>query len=353
MSSNLLVRDGLIKNNWYVACLSREIKNKPLRRIIYDEPVVLFRNDAGEVGCLRDICLHRGTALSEGTIKNGCIQCPYHGWEYDSSGIVTNVPGEGPTYQNGSGQALKNRSYPTVEQDGAVWVWLGDDDKESQDDIWRFPYYGEKGWHHYYMITDFEGEVSQLVENFMDVPHTVTVHKGWFRNQSMKQVPIDVTVGDGRVLVDYKQEGDEIGVLLRPLLNPSGAPMKHTDEFIFPNITRVDYVFGDHYRYVINSQCTPVSTNKTRVYTYLAYKLRGLGAVLKPLIRFYTRRVIEQDVDIIEALKVNEHYLDKFRQANTSCDLPHLYIKKLRDLGIESEAKPFEFETQKSSLLYI
>ncbi len=35
------------------------------------------------------------------------------------------------------------------------------------------------------MITDFPNEVTNLAENFMDVPHTVYVHRGWFRDEKV------------------------------------------------------------------------------------------------------------------------------------------------------------------------
>jgi hypothetical protein len=96
----------------------------------------------------------------------------------------------------------------------------------------------------------------------MDVPHTVYVHKGWFRNKAMKKVPMSVETKNARVLVTYKQESDKIGGFFHWLLNPKRKPMKHTDEYIYPNLTRVDYTFGEDYGFIINSQNTPVSTLK-------------------------------------------------------------------------------------------
>ena len=50
----------------------------------------------------------------------------------------------------------------------------------------RFPSHELSSWNSYFMITDFENEVGNLAENFMDVPHTIFVHKGWFRKQSLQ-----------------------------------------------------------------------------------------------------------------------------------------------------------------------
>ena len=96
--SNLYIEDGEIINNWYIACLSKELNNsRPISKIIYDTPLVLFRDSQNKVICLPDRCIHRHTLLSEGELSNnGQLVCPYHGWHYDSEGKVTHIPSEGP-----------------------------------------------------------------------------------------------------------------------------------------------------------------------------------------------------------------------------------------------------------------
>jgi phenylpropionate dioxygenase-like ring-hydroxylating dioxygenase large terminal subunit len=203
------------------------------------------------------------------------------------------------------------------------------------------------------MVTDFNNEVTNLVENFMDVPHTVFVHKGWFRNRSLKKVPITVETKNGGVLVTYDQKEDNIGVLIRPLLNPKNDPMEHTDHFIFPNITRVDYSFGSNYKYIINSQCTPVSKMKSRVYTYIGYKIPVIGKLLEPFIHYYTRQVIEQDVWImdVQGRNLNPSITTNFQ--STPADEPHLQIERLRNLGVAGERSVYEIEKKVETTIWI
>ncbi len=153
------------------------------------------------------------------------------------------------------------------------------------------------------MVTRFPNGVTNLVENFMDVPHTAVVHRGWFRNPSQKRVPATVERVDGSVLVTYRQDKDQVEGLGK-LFNPGGAPMVHTDKYYIPNVTRVDYMFGSS-GFVITSQCTPVAAADTLVYTAISYRLpfdlpRALvGRAMLPIFRWYTTRVILQDVDIM------------------------------------------------------
>jgi phenylpropionate dioxygenase-like ring-hydroxylating dioxygenase large terminal subunit len=332
--SNLINRDGNLINGWYIACLSYELKNKPIQRTIYDTNIALYRNNDGVACAIVDQCLHRAAKLSSGFVEDGFLVCPYHGWSYDQVGNVENVPSEGDKQLKGK---RCQKAFKVIEREGVIWLWMGELEKLSTDHLWSFPNFSKPGWVHYIMITDFNNEVTNLAENFMDVPHTVFVHKGWFRNKTLTEVPITVETKNGGVLVTYHQDKDAIGVLIRKLLNPKNEPMKHTDHFIFPNITNVEYSFGANYKYVINSQITPVSSMKSRVYTYIAYHIPFIGKLIEPFIHFYTRQVIEQDVWImdVQSSNLNPNLPTKF--LSTPADEPHLQIERLRSLGISGE----------------
>ncbi|OUR93684.1 hypothetical protein A9Q84_19670 [Halobacteriovorax marinus] len=350
MISSLKERDGALINNWYIACTSKELSKKPISRMIYDTNIVLFRDENNVAGCLLDRCPHRGTPLSKGSCVSGNLQCSYHGWIFNNSGVVQNVPSEG-VEKTKVRRIVQN--FATHEKDGIIWVWFGEEGKEDISKIWDFPYRNDPSWHSYYMVTDFENEVTNLTENFVDVPHTVWVHKGWFRNRSFQHVPAVVSTENGVVNVEYDQPNDNIGVLIKAFLNPKNEPMVHTDKFIFPNITRVDYSFGSSFKYVINSQCTPVSTFKSRVYTYIAYKLPIGGSLIKPFLNYYTRKVIEQDVVIMRHQKQNLINEEKPRFQSTLADEPHIQIEFLRELGIKGSDKVFEHKKSKEISFYI
>lgn len=338
MIASLKERDGLLAQHWYIAALSSELGEKPIQRIIYDRPYVLFRNKEGRAVCLQDRCLHRHALLSEGRCREGNLSCPYHGWEYDSQGKVVSVPSEGPEFKG----TYQTKSFPCVEQEEVIWIYPSEDEPESGP-TWNFPQMHHPEWAHYFMVTDFDNEVTNLAENFMDVPHTVFVHKGWFRNQKQTKVPMSVETSKGRVLVTYEQSKDEIAPLLRPLMNPHRAPMKHTDEFIFPNITCVEYSYGEKYGTFISSQSTPVSTMKSRVYTYIAYRLLTLNTALKPFIKYYTRKVIIQDVEIMRNQSTSLSFDPKTSFRSTPADEVHKAIERLRHKGVHDPEQVYEF----------
>lgn len=351
--SLLRQKDRALINNWYIIALSREVKKQVrVARTLYDKHYVIFRDDQGEIGVLEDRCLHRGAKLSEGVCEGKHLRCPYHGWSYDTSGAVIDIPSEGPD----SAAKVAQRGWrlpvvPVREQDGCIWIWTGDVNLASKEPSWRFPNFGDVSWAQYFMITDFDDEVTRLVENFMDVPHTVFVHSKWFRKKTFLKIPIRIEVRQGRVKVTYDQPGDSIG-FFRALLNPKNKPMVHTDEFIFPNLTRVDYWFGEN-GFIINSQCSPISEGKTRVYTWIAFRVGIVTSLLKPLMRYYTRKVIQQDVEIMSNVGSNFKRFGEMQTKSTAADELHLAIESLRQRGEADAAQVLEVEYERNRELWV
>lgn len=347
-----LARCGALKDYWYVACLSTELRaGKPLARTLFGTPLVLFRDAHGQPAALFDRCLHRNAALSRGDVFDGRLGCPYHGWVYDASGACVEIPSLGPSQAGAlldahghaeAGLKLRPcdvgrvRRFATLEQDGLVFVFMGDDVAKARRPPFRVPKWGERGWTTYFMVTRFPNGVTNLVENFMDVPHTVFVHRGWFRNRRTKQVPATVARKAGEVLVTYEQQADELtGAGF--LMNPTGEAMQHTDHFIAPNVTRVDYLWGARSGYVISSQVAPVGPMDSLVYTSISYRLPWdvpgdlVARGLKRFMKWYTTQVIGQDVDV---MRVQREGLTNapggLEFTSTEADLLHADIEAYR-----------------------
>ena len=350
--------DGTLSENWYIAALSKELTStKPLARKVYGKSYALYRDSTGKALAIEDRCLHRGTKLSEGRCTKQGITCPYHGWTYDSQGYVIDIPSEGPSSPELSTtirqRKWQNKAPEVTEQDGVIWLWLGLQPPKEKPS-WRFPHCKDPQWTSYFMVTDFANEVDHLVQNFMDVPHTVFVHSKWFRDQNQLQVPYQLQVRNGCVKATYLQPTDSIGNIMGRIINPKNAATVHTDEFIYPNITRVDYSYGD-YGFVINSQCTPVDRFESRVYTWIAYRGIRLAKLLKPLIQYYTRQVIIQDVGIManqgSNLRLHSNVPSDFK--STAADEIHLAISKLRDTGRREPEAAFKIQFDREREFWI
>src|SRR3954462_4679144 len=109
------------RNQWYVAAYGREVGRDLLARTVLGEPLVLYRTEAGEVVALADRCVHRRFPLSESRLDGDRVVCGYHGFTYDTSGACVYVPG-----QKRIPRTARVASYPVVERDALIWVWIGD-----------------------------------------------------------------------------------------------------------------------------------------------------------------------------------------------------------------------------------
>ena len=332
---------GTLHENWYVAALSREVTSrKPRASTIMEVPLVLFRDAEGRPRALLDRCLHRNAPLSAGALFDGCIGCPYHGWTYNGAGEVVLVPSE--SHEPSPRPGLAVRSFPAQERDGLVWVYMGDehDGAAPVNQPFRMPHAGEPGWASYYMVTDFAGDVTDLVENFMDVPHTEFVHAGWFRSASnAKDVEVTVERTRDAVHVEYFKPDDSLGFANR-LLNPDRKPLRHTDRFYMPNVTRVDYMWGERRGFVITSQITPITRVRARVYTAITFRFGVFNLLARLALPAYTRTVIRQDVRIMALQTANLTRFGGRCFNGTAADTIHRAIESLRDHAAGGEAGP-------------
>ena len=73
--------------------------------------------DHGAVHAIDNQCSHAGSPLDGGAVRDGKVQCPWHGWVYDlASGVHLTVFGERPGV----------RTYRCRVEDGMVKVTVDD-----------------------------------------------------------------------------------------------------------------------------------------------------------------------------------------------------------------------------------
>ncbi len=261
-------------------------------RTLLGEAVVVFRDVSGKIGVLADRCAHRNLALSRGKVTEDGLRCAYHGWAWATDGRCAKIPAA----CGGDCSAIRVKSYVAEERQGFVWVWMGDGSPGRPP--MEFPGMGESCWRHFIMEREFEAAAFHCVENFLDVPHTAHVHRGLFRAEESKEIELEITGGADWIEADFIGE-ERMDSWIGKLLVPEGSEIRHTDRFQLPYVTRVDYRMSENHQYVVMSQCTPVSENKTRVFTMLAFRFEPFGGLVNLIFRPFAGRILDQDVDIL------------------------------------------------------
>ena len=56
------------------------------------QPLIVLRNQEGELTALSNMCAHRGTLIADGAGNTKRFQCPYHAWTYADDGRLLSVP---------------------------------------------------------------------------------------------------------------------------------------------------------------------------------------------------------------------------------------------------------------------
>ena len=225
----------MIKNQWYVVLESIEVKKgKPLGVTRMGEKLVFWRQADGQVVCMRDQCPHLGAALHQGQVKNGQLACPFHGFEFDSSGECRYLPAFG---QNGKiPRAIKTFVYPAHEAHGYIWIYWSDH-SETMPALPRFfDSFKQPGLSYISFQQHWPTHYSRMCENQLDMMHLPFVHA--------------TTIGRGNhVVVDgpyVRLEEDLLNVWVYNR-NDDGTPARRAEdmpeptqhpslEFRFPNL---------------------------------------------------------------------------------------------------------------------
>jgi len=312
---------------WYVVALSNQLKpNTVLSRTILGEWLAIFRGVDGQPVALQDRGVHRNSRLSKGKTCQGKIQCPYHGWVYDKTGKVVTVPSEGENFCQS--KMRQCQSYSTLEQDGYVYVRLSSNPCE-QFTPFKMPFSQQPGWDTVKVINRFNNNVPNCAENFIDIPHTASVHPGIFRKPHQQQLEMTVERRNGSVFADYRNETTNLGWFSK-FLNRKGEKISHIDSFHMPNVTSVEYDISSNRRLFITSQCIPETEDSTLVYTYVTYNYGIWNKLAKPLVHWTTQHIIQQD---IQALKIQWEVIEKYgtQFANTPADTIHTFVESIRN----------------------
>ncbi|WP_248927245.1 aromatic ring-hydroxylating oxygenase subunit alpha [Paenibacillus hamazuiensis] len=210
-----MLNDPVVTNDWHAVIFAADLNETPRQVILMGERIVLFRSD-GVARAFKDLCIHRGAALSLGKVQGGCLVCPYHGWSYDGSGRCVSIP------QLPKGSAIPPKAqaaaYACAERYGIIWVSLNE-----QADTGKIPIYEEADDPSFHTVPcgpfPLQAAAPRVVENFLDVSHLAFLHEGYLGDSGHPEIsPHGVRMDNGRII------SDEIGVY-QPDPDGRGLPM--------------------------------------------------------------------------------------------------------------------------------
>jgi len=304
------LRDG-VRDRWFAVCPSNWVQAKPVSLKRLGTEIALWRDSSGKVHALEDRCPHRGAHLSQGQILGNMLKCPYHGVEVRSDGVAVSVPGSPGCKLEG---ARATRSFPTMEHEGAIFVFNGSKYTENPPPF-RMPaeLTDDETYSRFLCYMEWKCDYRYVLDNVVDPMHGTFLHK---QSHSMYQGDISAKfelsdTEDGFLFAKAGQKG--VNFDWSEFSDAGGQWVKL--EIPYPKTG------GPGSGFIIIAMATPITPNLCGVYFWRVRKVpRGWA---RDTWRFLYRdrlearhwHVVEQDRVLLEELAPN---------ANDS-KLEHLY----------------------------
>ena len=262
---------------WYpIAASADVVRRKPIGVKRFGESLVLWRADDGRVVCMRDRCSHRSAALSPGKIRDGCIECPYHGLRFNASGRCVLIPA------NGVGAAVPPgfdlHTIDVREEHGIIWYWYGEG--EPAREVPWIPGASEPGFGAIEYSYDAAVPYLRIVENLADFHHFPILHKSMLPGVGTRMDEMDAHVEGKIVVFSATMRYEKPGAMRRDT--------KMKARFTLPAIALIE--FGGFY---VNYFLCPIDDNNCWVFgRYRGLKMSGLiASVLGKLGARYDRAI--------------------------------------------------------------
>jgi len=313
---------------WFVAARSDELPAAgPIARVVNGIPLVCYRDSSGRVVALEDRCPHKNVALSLGRVCGDTLQCRYHGWRFDGTGAVVEVPCHSP---NEKPPACGVQAFRAAERDGWIWVTLGGVAAPAEPP--SYPRARHYGW--FELQNVIAAPVDLILENGLDCSHTGFAHDGLFRSAPKDFIRARIEETTAGVRVETLDESSAQAKDIRAVLGRK-RQIRHIDEVILPHTLRVDYWIGDHAHVVTILVATPEEEHRTRVYTRMGVRHGWLTPVVTRCVRWVTQRVVAQDIAILNSQgeRIRRYGRREFR--NVTADLPASWMQRAFRLFLE------------------
>lgn len=316
-----MLSDAVLRDDWHVVAYAPDLKEgKPVAVRLLDEDIVLWR--VGErVHAWRDLCIHRGTRLSLGTVRDETLVCPYHGWTYNEEGRCIRFPAH-PT-QTPPARARATVYQARVKYDW-VWVTLG----KPAHDIASFTEWDDAGFRKLHCGPyHYQASGPRAIENFLDVTHFPFVHTGLLGDLQYPEVndyhvditPDGVTASD---IVVWQPDPDGTG---------QGAWVTYTYRVLRP-LTAYFVKSSAGPRFAMYFTVTPVAENTSIAWAYIAM---DYGDQPDEAVRAFQDKITLQDIPIVESQRPELLPLDLQAELHLRSDRTAVaYRRWLKQLGL-------------------
>jgi phenylpropionate dioxygenase-like ring-hydroxylating dioxygenase large terminal subunit len=306
-----LERERVLSQHWIIAGRSEQLVGAGdwLTFEGHGETVVVTRQPDGSLAAFHNVCQHRGPAIVGELVGCGArrFTCPYHGWVYDTTGMVVGVP-EREDFDAAQLDGLRSPAAAADEWGGWVWINLAGPEQASPlidgigpeiaADLGRFQM--EDMVLHEVVEWDVPVSYKAIVDGFNEIYHTKQLHgvsPEWVKAARDASFHI---VGDNYMcFVPRAEQLDELA-----------ADLDHHRHAICHYVVFPNTVFNCNPEHVQVFNPIPIDVDRTR---FLCWELIYPGDQADPEYAAYyertmahwagLKRVVGEDIEIYDQLE--------------------------------------------------
>jgi phenylpropionate dioxygenase-like ring-hydroxylating dioxygenase large terminal subunit len=324
---------------WYMVCPSRDLKSgKMIGKRMLGQPILIGRDEKGEVFAIRDSCAHRGIPLSQGRFDGREIECCYHGWRFDCKGVCTNIPSLLPS-QNFEVSRVKTQRYPVREVQGNIWAFIYKGDQEPTSIPNEPPVAPEVSTDDYklYSLAPIPNNIDNAVMGLMDPAHGPFVHQNWFWRSSTRLKEKTKAYGPSHLGFTMLRHPPSSNSRVYRIF---GGDRTTEISFQLPT-TRIEHIRTGKNVIVGMTTLTPLTKMEVELHQIFWWTVPWLG-VLRPFLRPFVKRFLNQDRDVMLKLQMGMNDDPQLMMINDA-DKPSRWYYQLKTELLESREQTREF----------
>jgi 3-ketosteroid 9alpha-monooxygenase subunit A len=161
---------------WHCLGLAASFRDgRPHAVQAFGTKLVIFVDEQDALCVLDAYCRHMGGDLSQGTVKDGRIACPFHDWRWAGNGRCAAIP-----YARRVPLRARTRAWTTLEKNGQLFVWNDPEGNPPPPEV-EIPAIegvGSGEWSDWVWTTmTIEGSnCREIIDNVADMAHFFYIH---------------------------------------------------------------------------------------------------------------------------------------------------------------------------------
>lgn len=318
----LATKQPVLKRFWYPVMPIQHLAAAARGFELLGQKIVLWLDGDGNPAAAEDRCCHRTAQLSEGTVLDGQICCPYHGWTFNSEGVcvcVPQLPADAPIPRT-----YKIQSYRCQARYGYAWVCL----TEPLTDIPEIPAASDPRFR---QIDEFYERWHcsglRMMENSFDNAHFSFVHAKTFGDR-YEPLPASVDISELDTGICVKTV---VPVVNPPLqqknlrLDRATTIRTNLMTWYMPFCRTLQITYPNNLIHLIFTAATPIDDSTSQIVQFCLRNDTEAEAKASDIVAF-DRAVTLEDKAVLEATDYDAP-LDLSKEQHMASDKPGILMR--------------------------